>query len=77
MLLKRPIPVVRNFTANLLSYAMGRRVEYYDQSAIRVISWEAEANDYRMSSFIMGGRAERPISDGASSTGVRLRAPAR
>ena len=54
VLLKRPIPLVRNFTANLLSYAMGRRVEYYDQPAIRAIDRAAEANDYRMSSFILG-----------------------
>ena len=54
VLLKRPIPLVRNFTANLLSYAMGRRAEYYDQPAIRAIDREAEANDYRMSSFILG-----------------------
>ena len=53
-LLKRPIPLVRNFTANLLAYAMGRRAEYYDQPAIRAIEAEAEANDYRMSSFILG-----------------------
>jgi hypothetical protein len=54
VLLERPIPLVRNFTANLLAYAMGRRVEYYDQPAIRAIVREAEANDYRMSSFILG-----------------------
>ena len=54
MLLKRPIPLARTFTANLLSYSMGRRVEYYDQPAIRAINREAEANDYRMSSFILG-----------------------
>jgi hypothetical protein len=54
VLMKRPIPLVRNFTANLLSYAMGRRAEYYDQPAIRAIQREAEANDYRMSSFIQG-----------------------
>ncbi len=54
VLLKRPIPLVRTFTTNLLSYAMGRRVEYYDQPAIRAINREAEANDYRMSSFILG-----------------------
>jgi hypothetical protein len=54
VLLKRPIPMVRNFTANLLSYGMGRRVEYYDQPTIREISGVAEANDYRMSSFILG-----------------------
>jgi len=53
-LLKRPIPLVRNFTANLLAYAMGRRVEYFDQPTIREIVREAEANDYRMSSFILG-----------------------
>ncbi len=30
-LLKRPIPLVRTFTENLMAYALGRRVEYYDQ----------------------------------------------
>lgn len=54
VLMKRPIPLVRNFTANLLAYATGRRVEYYDGPAIRAIVREAEANDYRMSSFISG-----------------------
>ena len=54
VLVKRPIPIVRNFTANLLAYATGRRVEYFDQPAIRAIAREAEANDYRMSSFVLG-----------------------
>ncbi len=54
LLMKRPIPLVRNFAANLLAYAMGRRVEYYDQPEIRALVREAEANDYRMSSFILG-----------------------
>ena len=53
-LLDRPIPFVRGFTANLLAYALGRRVEYYDQPTVRAISEAAEANEYRMSSFIMG-----------------------
>ena len=53
-LLKRPLPLVRTFTENLLAYALGRRVEYYDQPTIRAIAREAEANDYRMSSFILG-----------------------
>jgi cytochrome c5 len=52
-LLKMPIPFVRAFTANLMAYALGRRIEYYDQPTVRAISREAEANDYRMSSFIM------------------------
>ena len=53
-LLKRPTPLVRTFTENLLAYALGRRVEYFDQPAIRAITRAAAANDYRMSSFIMG-----------------------
>ena len=53
-LMKRPIPLVRNFATNLLAYAMGRRVEYYDQPQIRDLVRAAEANDYRMSSFILG-----------------------
>ena len=60
-LLKRPIPLVRNFAANLLAYAMGRRVEYYDQPAIRALVKEAEANDYRMSSVILGVVRSDPI----------------
>ena len=53
-LLNRPIPVVRTFTENLMAYALGRRVEYYDQPTIRAITRDAEANGYRMSSFILG-----------------------
>ena len=53
-LMKRPIPLVRNFAENMLAYAIGRRAEYYDQTAIRALVREAEANNYRMSSFIEG-----------------------
>jgi hypothetical protein len=54
VLLKRPEPLVRTFTENLLAYALGRRAEYYDQPAIRAIMRTAAADDYRMSSFILG-----------------------
>ena len=53
-LLKRPTPLLRTFTENLMAYALGRRVEYYDQPRIREIVREAEAADHRMSSFILG-----------------------
>ena len=53
-LLKRPIPIVRTFTENLMAYAIGRRVEYYDQPTIRAITKAAAANDYKMSSLILG-----------------------
>ncbi len=53
-LMKRPIPLVRTFTENLLAYALGRRVEYFDMPAIRAIAREAEAEKYRTASFILG-----------------------
>ena len=53
-LLSRPIPLVRNFTENLMAYALGRRVEAYDQPTVRTISRDAAAKDYRFSVFVMG-----------------------
>ena len=53
-LMARPVPLVRTFTENLLAYALGRRTETFDQPTIRAIARAAEANEYRMSSFILG-----------------------
>ena len=41
-------------TEKLLTYALGRGVEYYDGPAIRKITHAAAANDYRWSSVILG-----------------------
>jgi len=54
VLLSRPIPLVRNFTEHLLSYAIGRPAEYLDQPTVRAIASAAAENDYRMTSFILG-----------------------
>ena len=53
-LLERPIPLVRTFTENLMAYALGRRVEYYDKPAVRTIIRDAEASDYSWSSIVAG-----------------------
>ena len=53
-LLERSVPLLRNVTKNLMAYALGRRIEYYDMPAIRKIVENAGANDYRISSFILG-----------------------
>jgi hypothetical protein len=54
VLLKRPIPLVRTFTQELMSYAIGRPVEYFDQPTIRAITKAAEADGYKISSLILG-----------------------
>jgi hypothetical protein len=53
-LLDRPIPLVRTFASNLMAYALGRRVEYFDQPTIREIVKAAEEDEYRMSAFFLG-----------------------
>jgi hypothetical protein len=54
VLLKRPIPLVRTFTENLMAYALGRRVEDFDQPTIRAIARDASDNGYKFSSFVNG-----------------------
>src|SRR5688572_17968460 len=54
VLLKRPTPLIRTFTQNLMAYALGRRIEYYDHPTVRKISAAAEANGYRINDFIVG-----------------------
>jgi hypothetical protein len=53
-LLGRKTVFVRTFIRNLMAYAIGRRVEYYDMPEVRHIEREAAANGYRMTSFILG-----------------------
>jgi hypothetical protein len=37
-----------------MAYALGRRVEDFDQPTIRAITQQAEASGYKMSSFVLG-----------------------
>jgi len=53
-LLKRPEAFYRIFASNLMAYALGRRVEYYDMPTVREITREAAGHDYRISDFILG-----------------------
>ena len=78
VLLSRPGPLLRTFAENLMAYALGRPVEYFDQPTIRAIAAEAAANDYRASSFILGvigsdafqmKRVESVVSDDAAAAG--------
>lgn len=53
-LLSRSDMFVRNFTEKLLTYALGRGVEYYDMPVVRSIDREAARNNNRFSSLILG-----------------------
>lgn len=53
-LLKRPVPLMRTFTQNLMAYAIGRRVEWYDAPTVRKIEASARASNYKINDFILG-----------------------
>ena len=53
-LLTRPDVIITHFTEQLMAYALGRRVEYYDMPAVRKIVREAKERNYSMSSLILG-----------------------
>jgi hypothetical protein len=45
---------VETFTAKMMTYALGRLVDYRDQPAIRRIAREAAPHDHRWSAIIGG-----------------------
>ena len=53
-ILKHADVVLMSFTENLMTYALGRRVEYTDMPAVRAIIRDAGRSNNRMSSFVLG-----------------------
>ena len=53
-LLKHQDMFMLSFTERLTTYALGRRVEYYDMPAIRKIIRDAAKDNNRFSAFVMG-----------------------
>ena len=54
LLLSHPDQFAASVTEELLTYALGRGVEYYDKPAIRKITRAAEPGNYRWSLLILG-----------------------
>jgi hypothetical protein len=51
-LLRRPEQFAQTFTEGLMTYATGRKLEYYDMPTVRRIVHGAAATDYRFSSLV-------------------------
>lgn len=76
VLLSKRDEFAETVTEKLLTYALGRPVEYYDQPAVRAILHEAAANDYRWSSLVMGIVRSTPFqmrksTEPATTAGLR------
>ena len=54
-LLSQSDQVVTTVTEKLMTYALGRGLEYYDEPAVRAIVREAGRQDYRFTSGLIAG----------------------
>jgi len=78
-LLARSEAFVTSASEKLLTYALGRRIEHYDQPAIRKIVRDAKRDDYRFSTLVLGVvnsvpfqmRVKRSSADDAPQGGLR------
>jgi hypothetical protein len=53
-ILRYPEAFINNFAENLLTYALGRRIQYFDMPTVRAITREAARQDNRISALILG-----------------------
>ena len=53
-LLQHPEQFTQTFTEKMMTYALGRGVEYFDMPGIRKIVKDAKRDNYRFSSIVMG-----------------------
>lgn len=70
-LLRRPDWFARTLTEKLMTFALGRGLEYHDAPVVRQIVRDAAANDYRFSRIVLGivqsvpfqQRAREPVAE--------------
>ena len=81
-LLSRSDAFVTNATEKLLTYALGRPVQYFDMPTVRAVVHRAAQNDYRFSSLVLGVvssdafqmKMKHSVVAGFSQPDVRLKA---
>ncbi len=76
-ILRHPDAFATTVTERLLTYAIGRGVEYYDAPAIRAIRRDAAAQDYRFSAIVLGIVKSVPFQMRAAGSRVAKARPER
>ena len=61
LLVSHPDIFVGTFTEKLLTYALGRGLDYYDMPAVRTIVRDASAHNYRFSAIVLGIVSSTPF----------------
>ncbi len=79
-LLGKKDSLLMSFTENMMTYALGRRVESFDMPTARAIVRDAAKHDYRMSAFVKGivkSQAFRMMKPTETPATTDVAAPAR
>jgi len=53
-IMKHPEQFVRTLTEKMMTYGLGRGLEYYDMPTVRRIAMDASRSDYKFSSIVLG-----------------------
>jgi hypothetical protein len=59
--MRHPQQFAGTFAERLLTYALGRGVEYYDAPAVRAVAREAAGSNYRFGSIVLGIVKSQPF----------------
>jgi mono/diheme cytochrome c family protein len=68
-ILKHPEQFVRTMTEKMLTYALGRGLEYYDMPVVRDIAADAKSQNYRFSSIVLGIVKSTPFMQKMKASG--------
>ncbi len=71
MLTSRPEVFVGVLTEKMLTYGLGRGVQYYDMPAVRSVVRDAARNDFRFSSIVLGIVKSAPFQMKVKSSSVQ------
>jgi mono/diheme cytochrome c family protein len=74
-LMKHPDQFVQTMTEKLLTYGLGRRLEYYDMPMVRKIVRDSAKDDYRFSSVVMGIVKSAPFQMSVKATESAAKRP--
>ncbi len=75
LLQSRQPEIMRNFAKKMLTYALGRGLEPYDNCAVDTIVSVAQENDYRLSSFVQAIITSQPFYQRRAITDTVARQP--
>ncbi|HKE26337.1 MAG TPA: DUF1585 domain-containing protein, partial [Bryobacteraceae bacterium] len=76
-IMKHPEQFVRTMTEKMLTYGLGRGLEYYDMPAVRGIEQAAAKDGYRFSALVMNIVNSTPFQMKKAQEPAQVRAAAR